>query len=638
MKKKIATASTKSKHRAKSKTGHSSYWLGSDHEYEDTNHTNILDLVKYRNAISNFVNIVTGQNIPVNFHTKHSYTDGKTVTISSNLNYNEFDPAVGLALHEGSHILLTDFKIIRNLSGYVNILYTSEPAHVQDHILKVFNIDSIDGARVIQYIKELLNIVEDRRIDNYIFTSAPGYQGYYIALYDKYFNNKLIDKSLKSNVYRDETLDSYSFRICNITNINTDLDALKGLRTIYNILDLNNISRLKTTQDALIIAWEIFKTIVANISVPKPVDTKQDGTESDSQDGVSSADPMQLRSMDRLRKAIMDQRAFVNGTIKKRTISTKDYRSLQSVVESNAELHDISVPNSNILARVAVLPKLTKQMIASNPLHMGCIRRSSEYDTFVNNGIRDGVKLAKKIQRRNEDCSIKFNRLRTGNLDRRRIADIGSGASDIFSRILTTTYNHSIIYLCIDLSGSMQGRKWQQATQLTSMIGKAATMVEGVDAVISVRNVDEVAGNQAPVIMTIFDSRVDPIFQLTNALMNIRPAGGTPEGLCFEAILPTITKKHGGADVYFINISDGEPSYNSYYGTVAYAHTNKQIQAMTKAGIRVLSYFISEYGSDTRTRDAFTVMYRNHAAFVNVSNINIIADTINSKLLQPARE
>ena len=70
----------------------------------------LVALAGYRRAISNFVNIVTGENIPVTFNNNdESFTDGKKVVIGANLDDKKFDVAVGLALHEGSHIKLSDF-------------------------------------------------------------------------------------------------------------------------------------------------------------------------------------------------------------------------------------------------------------------------------------------------------------------------------------------------------------------------------------------------------------------------------------------------------------------------------------------------------------------------------------------------
>ena len=76
----------------------------------------IVALAGYKRAIGNFVNIVTGENIPVSFNNNdESFTDGKRVVIGSNLNEKNFDVAVGLALHEASHIKLSDFNLLKQL-------------------------------------------------------------------------------------------------------------------------------------------------------------------------------------------------------------------------------------------------------------------------------------------------------------------------------------------------------------------------------------------------------------------------------------------------------------------------------------------------------------------------------------------
>ena len=79
-----------------------------------------IKLAATKRAIANFVQIVTGKNIPVKFSKRgDSYTDGTSVTITANLKDKDFDPAVGLALHEGSHILLTDFDTLKDLDGWI---------------------------------------------------------------------------------------------------------------------------------------------------------------------------------------------------------------------------------------------------------------------------------------------------------------------------------------------------------------------------------------------------------------------------------------------------------------------------------------------------------------------------------------
>jgi hypothetical protein len=216
-------------------TKYSSYWLKDDLFDDDTDissptetkHSNLIALASYKRAISNFVNIVTGENIKVIFNQRgdNSYTDGKTVTISAKMDDKDFDPTVGLALHEGSHIKLTDFSSLDKIRSYdfpqpltYDYLSQLEDKHQM----------SYDGVRnwVSGVVKDLLNVIEDRRIDYYIYSTSPGYKGYYHSMYDKYFNANIIDKGLQSSEYRENDWESYMFRIINITNANRDLDAL----------------------------------------------------------------------------------------------------------------------------------------------------------------------------------------------------------------------------------------------------------------------------------------------------------------------------------------------------------------------------------------------------------------------------
>ena len=118
---------------AKKATQHSNYWLnddlfdidnpvlGVDDDEDDdivkkegTDLSRLMRLAAIRRGIGNFVQILTNKNIPVNFSNGNdSYTDGDTVVISADTDHKKFDPMVGLALHEASHILLSDFAFLK---------------------------------------------------------------------------------------------------------------------------------------------------------------------------------------------------------------------------------------------------------------------------------------------------------------------------------------------------------------------------------------------------------------------------------------------------------------------------------------------------------------------------------------------
>ena len=91
--------------------------------------------------------------------------------------------------------------------------------------------------------KNLLNYIEDRRIDSFIFRTSPGYKGYYHAMYDKYFNAKIIDKALILGENSEENWDNYLFHICNFINPNRNLTALPKLQEVWDLINIKDISR-----------------------------------------------------------------------------------------------------------------------------------------------------------------------------------------------------------------------------------------------------------------------------------------------------------------------------------------------------------------------------------------------------------
>ena len=80
------------------------------------------------------------------------------------------------------------------------------------------------------------------------------------------------------------------FRIINITNENRDLDALPKLREVWNLMNLKNIQRLKTTDDSMKLASEIFKLIENSLPAEqKPIQSpnQQNGGDGESDDEQS---------------------------------------------------------------------------------------------------------------------------------------------------------------------------------------------------------------------------------------------------------------------------------------------------------------------------------------------------------------
>ena len=385
------------------KNNYSSFWL--DNGWD--NNTSIFDdepvkkgvdlvaLASYRRAISNFVSIVTGESdIKVTFETSgDSYTDGKTVTISSKLDDKLFDSTVGLALHEGSHIKLSDFDFLKQLHN-----------NVPKEYIKRGEVFGWDEFKTISKVKDLLNYVEDRRIDYFVFSNSPGYKGYYHSMYDKYFNAKVIDKALKTDEYTSLDWDSYIFRLINLTNKNSNLDSLPGLRDIHSLI-FKNVRKLNSTEDAFGIALKVLHIIMDNldVGVENPTEKPEEGNGEESVDGSegskmaggseggsetmsdeelndviengltdgngSGGKKIELTDSQKktLENAINKQKKFMDGDIPKKKLSKKDKSSMDAVESAGMSYVDVagatdSWTGKKTPTKVLMVKKFTKAL------------------------------------------------------------------------------------------------------------------------------------------------------------------------------------------------------------------------------------------------------------------------------------
>ncbi len=614
---------------------YSSFWM--DNEFDFDRKTSIFDeedvkpktdliaLSSYRRAIGNFVRIVTQKDIPVTFKSSgDSYTDGKKVVISAKMDDKSFDPSVGLALHEGSHIVLSDFDYLKDLEN-----------NTPQELFHVGETKGYSRQDVLGHVKNLLNYVEDRRIDNYIFTSSPGYKGYYHSMYDKYFHSKVIDKALGTDEYTDENMDSYMFRIINLTNKNTNLSALKGLRKIWTTIDLKNISRLKDTEDAFKVATELLHTIFKSLPDAE-VKIDEDGEESyepaqdsgsgmdssnggsgDSNESISDEDFQDLldgiesgeiksqpksqpkeevtetptdknllsdSQKKQLENAIKKQKEFMNGKTSKKNVTKKELQDLQTIESSGMSYVEVgdgltTWDGKKQSTKCIVVREFTKSLVDSGTVSMVSKWKGDRYDDnvesgydtdYIAKGIRLGTVLGRKLQVRGESRETKWTRLDSGKIDKRLISELGFGNDRVFSNSFIEEYSDAFLHISVDASGSMGGSKWINTMTSVVAICKAIDMVNNVDVVVSFRTTQTSSNGRTrrgdttkPLILIAYDSRKDSFIKVKNLFKYLDVAGTTPEGLCYEAIMNEIVPTTNDRDSYFLNFSDGMPMFGN---------------------------------------------------------------------------
>ena len=363
-------------------------------------------------------------------------------------------------------------------------------------------------------------------------------------------------------------------------------------------------------------------------------------------------------------KAFSKQKDFLNGKIVKKKVSKKEKNLLDVLEKSQVEILDVAqdyVRNYGGTGAVEciVVKNLTRELIDSSEFPLKKVVYNSYYskhlkstndtaaqiDTelqkHINMGIVMGVKLAKRIQFRNEINVDKFSRRQTGKIDKRILHEIGADVENIFYTTAVHKYKSMNFHISLDASSSMSGQKWNNTIKLCTSIAKAATMLENINVSISIRS----TYGKNPYVVMAYDSRKDKFSKIRNLFPYILTSGTTPEGLCYEAIMKHLPKCDVNSENYFINISDGEPCFSiatstsnvSYTGASAAQHTRKQVQKIIASGYKVISYFVTEYmGSPMSTEYGalFKIMYGKDSNFINFGNLNQIVSTLNKKMLE----
>jgi hypothetical protein len=586
----------------------SAYWLKETRNPKEK--FDLIELANTQRAITNFIKIMTGDEIPVEFYSNDdgdSMTDGKNITISSLINERNIDSIVGLALHEASHCKYTDFSVLKRITNHLAMK------------------GDLLGGKVM--ISILLNFIEDRRIDSLVYKEAPGYQGYYNSMYERYFYNDIVGKGLESHNYREEEWESYLFRVINIFNENTDLDALDKLREVYDIIDLKNIDRLKTTKDSLDVACEVYMLIALQISKQK----------AKLQHKNSQPDNYKGPSKEKIKGEFRKQEEFLKGNIPKSNTTKAIKQQLKAISESKISTKDVNIEGTHNF-NVHIIDGISDSIVNANLYGIFDNIKGREQD--ISKGINLGKKLLRKLRIRNEQVTQDSYRLKKGKIDPRRVY-AAEFVNDIFKKTDKSSFKPISLHVSIDGSGSMDGPKWINTLINTVALGYISLNMNNIDLTISIRASGGGDNKQTPLLILAFDSKKHSINDLKK-LGYFRANGLTPEGICLDALSDYIPKSSYYLDSYLINMSDGYPIFQDglggvYKGKKAINHTSKIIRNIKKKGVEVLSYFITtdNLGSvkeDELIKD-FKAMYGKAASFIDPKNLNEVTKTLNKLFL-----
>lgn len=248
--------------------GMSDFWGGgSMRRYREYFRQNIslspVELLSIYRSIAQFVTIGTDGELPLE-RVKFVEQGNSAVDYKKNVfirYHSDPDVMVGLTLHEATHVLRTDMKLFEQLSEVIKSanpgLYTGDFWKELNTVAsQLHNKTGMGYDKALQIFFSLANWIEDRRIDTIRVKMAPGYKGYYDAVYNEYLYTNKTGELLRSKNLREESVEAYMFRIFSMMHPDHDPLALKRLALIERKIDISNILRHGEYGDG---TWSVFQ-------------------------------------------------------------------------------------------------------------------------------------------------------------------------------------------------------------------------------------------------------------------------------------------------------------------------------------------------------------------------------------------
>ena len=213
-------------------------------------------------------------------------------------------------------------------------------------------------------------------------------------------------------------------------------------------------------------------SIGSSVEIPTELPTQTPSENLSNDDG---SEPIELS--DNQKKQLINlkkQDKFMNDEVQKTKLNKKEFNDIKAIEESGASYEQVGVDHEwrgKQTTKCLVVKNLTQSLIDSDQFSCAMSWNKSSYSryekyNFVEEGIRIGTMLGRKLQVRGEETSTKYTRKDSGRIDKRLIAELGFGNSNVFQQTFVDKFNKVSVHLSI--SGSMSGKKWNQT--MTSVI------------------------------------------------------------------------------------------------------------------------------------------------------------------------
>ena len=463
-----------------------------------------------------------------------SKTDGRNIWVATEVFDDKEMPAgaridtfIGLAVHEGCHILYTDFEANKGVKNRV--------------------------------IRMLANLLEDERIERLLGEDKPGLANFITAAKYYYFDRY---QQTVSQVRSDDSEQRF-IRLFNSiislvrypkamqkSELNEFADTLLDVRTVISDYP-------ESTAQSLVCAYRIYDIIKDQLD-KEDLDEQEDGSQA-SQDGSAGSKETEnliQRTFEKIEQACEN----ITGE------PTKDSLKQESVASLVKE-------NNCLLGKIC-------EGIAENGSQKSCVVIKGEpnadsYMTSYQRIRRYIPALSKTLKNNSQEYKVIHKGMRSGFLDAGKIAEAYQGVPTVYQREGQVKSDRIAVCILLDESGSMMGKPERAARDTAVLLNEALGTLTNVDLYIY--------GHSTEVGTALYVYR-EKSYKPKYALGGTSSRWGNNDGTAIREAAHRV-RRHTKEQCLFFMISDGAP--NETVETVKKAVDNVEKQGFSIMAVSI---------------------------------------------------
>ena len=505
-----------------------------------------------------------------------SCTDGRVVLVSTNvfderdLSVGEkLDVFVGTAIHEGCHLLYTDFKVCKRICT--------------------------------KAVGTILNIIEDERIETILGEEKPGLARFLEKVKYYYFDQLYLDyilpKEKEGEINDFERLLSIFLYIIRYPKYLKESDIVFFGHHLLAIKEVM-LPYPDSTDKALVCAEKVFE-IMKDFYVEKEMEeeSKKDSPSESGEGGGGAGGGGGSESGESGvgKKEISEEK---REELEKRASEKMD-KDMREIIEKLSAVSDS--PDKEKLSADSMADSVKKDSGLLGDLCAGLIEVGKDNNSFFTKAptnremyldsysrISRYVPAISKILRGHcKEYKLIHRSMRSGILDTTKLAEAIQGVQTIFLREGQVTTDKVTVCVLIDESGSMSGHRISAARDTAILLNEAVGKLPGVELYIYGHSGD-IRHSGTTELMVYKEKTFAPKYALGSSKARCENRDGV-------AILETalrVRKQTKNRSLMFV-LSDGSPCASAYHGAEAISHVKRTVSKVESMGFDVIQVCIN---------------------------------------------